>query len=359
MVDNKIKVDSALFVQKGQGTLRDIYKIGQVLGEGAFGEVRLCTHRETKEKRAVKVLKKENMDKHEQQTMLNEINTLRSLDHPNIVKIFEYFEDEKRFYIVTEHIQGGELFDEIIAKGKFNERDASVLLKQLLSCVSYCHEHNIVHRDLKPENVLLEASKEFDQIKVIDFGLAKLYRDTRTHRHIPYRENKNLTGTARYASVNTHMGVEQARRDDLESLGYVLMYFLRGSLPWQGLKAETKNQKYERILERKLHTSIENLCKGFPAEFRSYFEHVRSLRFDDRPDYDYVKRLFRELFFRKGFSYDNVFDWEELNMTEQSRGQSAPGKSTDVVARPEVETAGEAETPSPGHGYQTRGAKKG
>jgi calcium-dependent protein kinase len=104
--------------------------------------------------------------------MLNEINTLRSLDHPNIVKIYEYFEDEKRFYIVTEHIQGGELFDEIIAKGKFNERDAAVLLKQLLSCVCYCHEHNIVHRDLKPENVLLEASKEFDQIKVIDFGTA-------------------------------------------------------------------------------------------------------------------------------------------------------------------------------------------
>jgi calcium-dependent protein kinase len=151
-----------MFVQKSAGTLRDIYKIGHVLGEGAFGEVRLCTHRDTKEKRAVKVLKKENMDKNEQQTMLNEINTLRSLDHPNIVKIFEYFEDEKRFYIVTEHIQGGELFDEIIAKGKFNERDAAVLLKQLLSCVSYCHSHSIVHRDLKPENVLLEASKEFD-----------------------------------------------------------------------------------------------------------------------------------------------------------------------------------------------------
>ena len=130
MVDAKdVKVSSTMFVTKGEGTLRDVYKIGKVLGEGAFGEVRLCTHRTTKEKRAVKVLKKENMDAAEQAHMLNEINTLRGLDHPNIVKIFEYFEDEKRFYIVTEHIQGGELFDEIIAKGKFNERDASVLLK--------------------------------------------------------------------------------------------------------------------------------------------------------------------------------------------------------------------------------------
>jgi len=106
-----------------------VYKIGKVLGEGAFGEVRLCTHRETKEKRAVKVLKKENMDETEKAAMINEINILRGLDHPNIVKIFEYFEDEKRFYIVTEHIQGGELFDEIIARGKFSERDAAVLLK--------------------------------------------------------------------------------------------------------------------------------------------------------------------------------------------------------------------------------------
>lgn len=164
MVDAKdsIKVNSTMFVQKSAGTLRDTYKIGKVLGEGAFGEVRLCTHRETKEKRAVKVLKKESMDQAELNSMLNEINTLRSLDHPNIVKIFEYFEDEKRFYIVTEHIQGGELFDEIIARGKFDEKDAALLMKQLLSCVSYCHDHNIVHRDLKPENVLLEASKEFD-----------------------------------------------------------------------------------------------------------------------------------------------------------------------------------------------------
>lgn len=173
MVDqHAVKLSNNMFVQKSEGTLRDTYKIGKVLGEGAFGEVRLCTHRETKEKRAVKVLKKENMDEAEKASMINEINILRNLDHPNIVKIFEYFEDEKRFYIVTEHIQGGELFDEIIARGKFSERDAAVLLKQLLSCVAYCHNHNIVHRDLKPENVLLEASKEFDQIKVIDFGTA-------------------------------------------------------------------------------------------------------------------------------------------------------------------------------------------
>ena len=161
-----------MFVAKHEGTLRDQYKIGKVLGEGAFGEVRLCTHRVTNEKRAVKVLKKENMDEAETATMLNEINILKGIDHPNIVKIYEYFEDAKRFYIVQENIEGGELFDEITKRGHFTERDAAVLMKQMLSAISYCHNMNIMHRDLKPENILLEASKEFDQIKVIDFGTA-------------------------------------------------------------------------------------------------------------------------------------------------------------------------------------------
>ena len=109
-----------------------------------------------------------------------------------------------------------------------------------------------------------------------------------------------LTGTARYASINTHLGIEQSRRDDMESLGYVLMYFLRGSLPWQGLKAATKRQKYEKISEKKMSTPIESLCKGYAPEFVTYFQYCRSLRFDDKPDYSYLRKLFRDLFAREG-----------------------------------------------------------
>ncbi|KAG0485068.1 hypothetical protein HPP92_009147 [Vanilla planifolia] len=112
--------------------------------------------------------------------------------------------------------------------------------------------------------------------------------------------------------MNTHLGIEQSRRDDLESLGYVLMYFLRGSLPWQGLKAGTKKQKYEKISERKVSTSIEVLCRGYPPEFASYFHYCRSLRFDDKPDYAYLKRIFRDLFIREGFQFDYMFDWTIL-----------------------------------------------
>jgi serine/threonine protein kinase len=103
-------------------------------------------------------------------------------------------------------------------------------------------------------------------IYAIDFGLAKRFKDPKTQQHIPYRNNKNLTGTARYASVNTHIGIEQSRRDDLEGICYVLLYFLRGTLPWQGLTAKNKNEKYRRIMETKMSTSVETLCKGLPSK---------------------------------------------------------------------------------------------
>jgi serine/threonine protein kinase len=200
---------------------------------------------------------------------------------------------------------------------RFQLKTVLMLADQLLGRLEYVHTKSFIHRDVKPDNFLIGLGKRQSVIHIIDFGLAKKYRDPRSHQHIPYRENKNLTGTARYASINTHIGIEQSRRDDLESLGYVLMYFIRGSLPWQGLKANTKKQKYERIMDRKMSTSTEQLCKGYPTEFRSYFEYCRSLRFEDRPDYAYLKRLFKELFYRKGYQYDNMFDWTVLNLQQE------------------------------------------
>ena len=192
---------------------------------------------------------------------------------------------------------------------RFTLKTVLLLADQLISRIEYIHSRNFIHRDIKPDNFLMGIAKRGNQVNIIDFGLAKKYRDPKTHLHIPYRENKNLTGTARYTSINTHLGVEQSRRDDLESLGYVFMYFLRGQLPWQGLKATTKKQKYDRIMEKKMVSSTEILCRGFPHEFAIYLNYSRSLRFDDKPDYSYLRKLFRDLFIRQGFQYDYVFDW--------------------------------------------------
>merc|ERR1711871_537000 len=108
------------------------------------------------------------------------------------------------------------------------------------------------------------------------------------------------------------MGIEQSRRDDLESLAYVLMYFNRGSLPWQGLKAANKKQKYEKIQDKKMSVSIESLCRGFPDEFAVFINYCRGLRFEDKPDYGYLRKLFRDLLFASGFEYDYAFDWNVL-----------------------------------------------
>merc|ERR1739847_252524 len=199
---------------------------------------------------------------------------------------------------------------------KFSLKTVLLLADQMISRIEYIHSKNFIHRDIKPDNFLMGLGKKGNLVYIIDFGLAKKYRDNVTNYHIPYRENKNLTGTARYASINTHLGIEQSRRDDMESVGYVLMYFNRGSLPWQGLRAVGKKHKYEKISERKMATPIEVLCKELPKEFVSYLHYCRCLRFDDKPDYNYLRNLLREPFIRAGYEYDYVFDWTILKFQQ-------------------------------------------
>jgi len=196
-----------------------------MLGSGAFGEVRVCVHRESGAQRAVKVLRKSHMDEDEKKMLFNEINNLKDLDHPNILKMYEFFEDEKRYYIVTDICKGGELFDEIVNRGKFSEKDAAVLMKQVLGCINYCHSNNIVHRDLKPENILLEQNKEFDQIKIIDFGTSLVFDET--------KKLDEKLGTPYYIAPEV-LAKNYGSKCDIWSCGIITYIVLSGIPPFNG-----------------------------------------------------------------------------------------------------------------------------
>ena len=150
----------------------------------------------------------------------------------------------------------------------------------MIKRIEKVHEERIIHRDIKPDNFLIGGTElTKDQVYIIDFGLAKCYQNSEGE-HIPYKDGKNLTGTARYASIATHKGIEQSRRDDLETIGHVLLYLLKGSLPWQGLPGRSKNEKYNNIKKKKIETPLEELCRGHPHEFKEHMEYCRSLKFE-------------------------------------------------------------------------------
>ena len=173
----EIKIEAAAFVGKRTGNIKEKYNIGSKLGSGAFGFVRIGVHKATGQKRAIKTILKESVtkDMKERAKFFSEVDVLSKADHPNIIKLYEFFEDLKYYHLVTEYVNGGELFDYIIKSKMLTEPIAAHFMRQILSAVAYCHSINIVHRDLKPENLLLERDSPESLLKIIDFGTSSVF----------------------------------------------------------------------------------------------------------------------------------------------------------------------------------------
>ena len=205
----------------------------------------------------------------------------------------------------------GPSLDELLCfcGGKFKLRTTLMIADQVLTRLEFIHACRFIHRDIKPDNLAIGLENRSNIIYMFDFGLAKQYKNPKTHKHIPYKDNKQLTGTVRYASLNTHLGIEQSRRDDMESLGFVLIYMTSGCLPWQKIPGKTTKEKHQGTLKKMLSTSVESLCKGLPAEFLKYFQHIRGLKFEQKPDYKYLRQIFNDLFYSVECNSEAIFDW--------------------------------------------------
>ena len=287
----------------------DRYKLLKRLGAGSFGRIYSAEY-----ENQYYAIKLENKN-HGQNLLENEAYIMSYLNGPGLPAVKSYGYSSRHNILVME-LMGKSLEDifESFVVRKMTVRCVCNIGYQMMEIMEYIHKKHIIHRDIKPDNFVVGRGEKKKYIYILDFGLAKKYRSSRTLKHNPMVKNKNLIGTARYASINALDGKSQSRRDDLEAIGYVLMYFLRGRLPWQGIPVKNKEERYRKIMEKKIETSAEELCQGFPEEFMNYIHYTRNLEYEQDPDYGFLKGLFINVLKKGGFIVDCYYDWDKTTI---------------------------------------------
>ena len=298
-------------------TIYKSYLIKKKLGEGSFGKVYAIANVKTNELFAAKFVSFFYLNFQEKRDNKNELLDIeaRILHHIKAFGLPEIiaFKSAKDYNILIMELLGQSLETLFQSQEKkFSLKTVCMIGIQILDRIEYVHSRKIIHRDIKPDNFSIGKKNKSHIIYILDFGLAKKYWSTTHNSHIPYIEGKKLTGTARYASINALGGCEQSRRDDLESIFYILIYFIKGRLPWQGLKADKKEDRYKKIYEIKKNIKIKELCSELPEEFESFYNYIRKLEFEQVPDYDYLKLLLKNILKKNNFIIDYYYDWDKV-----------------------------------------------
>lgn len=300
------------------------YRTGKKLGSGSYSEVHLAIDKISGEKVAIKFewQKAEKTNK-----LLNEAKYYQDLKNDVGFPRIRWCGSKGEYNMMVLDLLGPSLDDLFKKRKRFSVKTVLMLAKQMVDRLKYVHDCGILYRDIKPHNFLMGVGeKGSKRVYLVDFGLAKRYRDAETgaHSELRIKKGRGVTGTVRYSSLNVHEGCDASRRDDLLALGYVLLHFLRGGLPWLGISAKSKRTKHELIRRRKNKTSDEDLCSGFPEEFVEYFKYCRSLEFYDRPDYLRIQKMFDRVLVREGYANDHKFDWMVQDDKRQGRSREAP-----------------------------------
>jgi serine/threonine protein kinase len=282
-----------------------ILYLSKKLGKGGFGQIYMGENTETNEKVAIKI---ELLKNNNHKRLINEFEILKYLQgSEGFPKLYKFVKTNSKNLIIMELL--GNSLEQLFNNNNriFSIKTIFQIGYQMLQRIELLHCKGFIHRDMKPGNFLI-GIKNKSKIYLIDFGLSKRYIDN-FNKHIAYREGKGLTGTAHYVSIFTHNGIEQSRRDDLEGIAYMLIYFCKGKLPWQGIHAKKKKEKHKKIMEKKKSITPEELCNNLPKEILLLLKYSRTLPFEERPDYNYIKLLMIDGLKNLGFIYDNKFDW--------------------------------------------------
>ena len=281
------------------------YKLTKIIGSGSFGFVYKGINIIDKKGVAVKVEKKDlglNLLEKESYYLYN----LKGIGVPEVVS----YGFSGKYNILVQTLLG-ESLGKIFYKNNYHFplKDICMFSIQILDRIEYVHSKYIIHRDIKPENFLIGDPDKY-MIYIIDFGLSKKYKSSRTNKHVQFRLTKKFTGTARYASLNSIRGSEQSRRDDLEAIGYMLLYFFNGGkLPWQGVSCKQKAEKYVKIYTMKKNLNLDEFCKNMPREIIYFMNYTRGLEFEQKPDYNYLRSLFENVLKENRTTNDLHFSW--------------------------------------------------
>ena len=293
-------------------TIFNKYKLIRKLGQGSFGSIYQAQSKCSNKYYAVKL-----EEMRQNQFVLEEESIFLSyLNCPRIPKLKTFGYSGSLIVLVMELL--GDSLDKIFDKlpsRKMSIRCVCNIAYQLLMIFEIIHNCNIIHRDIKPANVAIGFEEKSKFIYLLDFGLSKKYRSSKTKKHFPFVQGNKLIGNARYSSINALDGGTQSRRDDLESLGYLLLYLLLGRLPWQGHISHSKEDKYYKIREIKKNTTPEELCQGLPPQIQEYVEYTRNLEYETDPDYNYLKNLFLTILKHYNWEFDYYYDWDQVGLT--------------------------------------------